>query len=182
MKTWLSVLCIALLAGCSSVEMKEPFPVSPLSDEVRAQLEGTWQIDESVFHIAFASNGVAQLACMEWDEEKEAFEMKTFPLYFAKQGKVLYVSMRGEDEPCAAPGGYTFMEVKPNDGQLVAWMANTDYFKEQVAAGKLKGTVEKDKHSTTVKLDAPSLEILGLISTNNAAFNYKEPIVLRRVQ
>ena len=183
MKSLIAILCVLFMAGCSSVEMREPFPVSQLSEKERDQLEGTWKKDEAVFYVAFGSNGVTQLAWVERDKEDEAFKVESFPLHFAKRNKTLYVSFRmeGEDKGGGEPSGYFFMEVKPSDRQLIIWPPNADHFKQLVEGGTLKGSVNKNKHSTTVKLDAPAAEILELIATNPAAFNYREPTVFQKL-
>jgi hypothetical protein len=176
---------LIVLAGCSSVEMKEPFPVSQLSEEERDQLEGMWKMDDGVLYVAFASNGVAQLAAIDWNKEAEVFELKTFPLHFAKRDESLYVSFRIEDEGECAPesSGYIFMEVKPSDHNLIVWPPNAACFAQLVENGTLKGTVEKGQYaSTTVKLDDPAVKILELVATNPAAFDYKEPTVFQRLE
>ena len=42
MKILSAIFCMAILAGCSSVTMKEPFPESKLTKEEQGQLTGTW--------------------------------------------------------------------------------------------------------------------------------------------
>lgn len=176
---------LMVLSGCSSVEMKEPFPVSQLSEKERDQLEGMWKMDDGVFYLAFASNGVAQLAAIDWNKEAEVFELESLPLHFAKRDKTLYVSFRIEDEGECDPesSGYVFMEVKPFDHNLVAWPPNVDCFAQLVEKGTLKGTVKKGQYaSTTVELDDPAEKILELVATNAAAFDYKDPTVFQRLE
>lgn len=179
MKTMLPFLCMILLAGCSSVEMKEPFPVSQLSEKEREQLEGAWKVDEAVFYVAFASNGVAQLAGIDWDKEDEVFRLESFPLHFAKCNGALYVSMPQESDE---PDRFIFAELKTDSSTIVAWMPNLDLFEKLVDQGKLKGTVEKEKHSKEILLDMPAADILELISTNPATINYKDPLVFQRLK
>lgn len=181
MKTVFSILCIILLAGCSSVQMKEPFPVSQLSEQERDQLEGIWTADGEVVQVAFTSNGVAQLAWTEWEDEK--FKMQTIPAYIAKKDETLYISLRLENETADSEStGYTFLELKPSAKQLILWLPNVDTFKKVVESGQLKGSVEEERYSDTVLLDSPAVEILEYITTNAAAFDYKEPAVFQRVE
>ena len=183
MKAVFAILCATLLAGCSNVEMKEPFPVSPLSEDERAQLEGLWREDDDVVQVAFASNGIAYLANVEWNKEDEEFRLETIPLHFAKREKKLYVSFRTEDKDGGSePSGYVFLEVKPSNRNAILWPANAEFFEGLVRSGKLKGSIEEGKHATTVRLDTPAADILGLVATNAAAFNYKEPTVLQRLR
>ena len=185
MKTRLKIACMGLLiilAGCSSVQMKEPFPVSQLSEQERDQLEGIWNVDDDVVQVAFASNGVAHVAWMEW--ENEAFQLTTFPVYLTKQDQTLYASFRFEGETLGpkSSSGYSFFELKPSDNKLILWPPDVDYFKGLVESGKIKGSVEKDTYSDAVLLNTPAVKILELITTNAAAFDYKEPTIFQRVE
>ncbi|MDF7801843.1 hypothetical protein P4C99_20360 [Pontiellaceae bacterium B1224] len=177
MKSAITILCVLLLAGCSSVQMKEPFPVSDLSEEERNQLEGTWNVDDEVLQVAFTSNGVAHVAWMEWKDE--AFQLKSFPVYVTKQDETLYISLRIEDETA---DGYSFFELKPSDTKLIIWPPDVEFFKQLVENGTLEGKIEEDKYSDAVLLNALAVEILELISTNTAAFDYKEPAIFQRLE
>jgi hypothetical protein len=181
MKTALTLLFITLLAGCSSVTMKEPFPMSQLSEEERQQLEGTWNVDDEVMQVAFTSNGIAQVAWMEW--ENEAFHLKSVPVYITKKNETLYISLQFEDKNTDSESpGYVFFELKPSAKKLILWPPNVDFFKTLVESGKLDGSVESDKYSDAVFLNNPAVEILELITTNAAAFDYKEPAVFQRLE
>jgi hypothetical protein len=181
MKTALTLLFIALLTGCSSVKMKEPFPMSQLSEKECQQLEGTWHVDDEVVQVAFTSNGVAQLAWMEW--ENETFQLKSVPVNITKKNETLYISLRIEDEKAdSGSPGYVFFELKPSVKQLILWPPNVDFFKTLVKSGKLDGSVTADKYSDTVFLNGPAVDILELITTNAAAFDYKDPAVFQRVE
>ena len=52
---------------------------------------------------------------------------------------------------------------------------------EQVENGTLKGTVEEGKHSKSISLDNDAAEILELISTHRAAFDYKSPLLFQKL-
>jgi len=173
-----AIFCMAILVGCSSVTMKEPFPESQLTKEEQAQLTGTWQLDGTVGHVAFASNGVPWLATVEWTDDD--FVLGKSRLYFTKRNDSLYVCMPTEPDETSE---YLFAEIKPaaNGENVNAWGPNAVFFGNLVANGQLKGSAEKDAHSITVELETPAVEILELISTNHAAIDYKNPLLFQKL-
>ena len=116
MRILAAIFCLAILAGCSSVTMKEPFPESPLTEKEQKQLTGTWQLDESVVHVAFTSNGVPWLAAVEWKDDD--FVLNKSRLYFAKRNDSLYVCMPTEPDETSE---YLFAEIKPTGKGVNAW-------------------------------------------------------------
>ena len=94
MRTWLSIGCVVLLAGCTAVTMQEPFPETPLTEEEQEQFEGVWQIDETVVNIAFTTNGVPWMAMVDWDDGD--FQLLKYRLHFTKHNNTRYVCMPGE--------------------------------------------------------------------------------------
>ncbi|RKX38360.1 MAG: hypothetical protein DRP64_15815 [Verrucomicrobia bacterium] len=176
MKILSAVFCMAILVGCSSVTMKEPFPGSQLTEKEQNQLTGTWQLDESVVHVAFTSNGVPWLAAVEWQDND--FVLNKSRLYFTKHNDALYVCMPTESDETSE---YLFAEIKPAGKGINAWGPDAAYFGKLVESGTLKGSVERDEHSTSVKLETPAVEILELIATNHAAIDYKTPLLFRKL-
>lgn len=178
MKILYAVLCTIILAGCSSVTIQEPFPESPLTAQERQQLTGTWQLEGSVWQVAFTSNGIPWMAAVEWKDED--FRIRKSRLYFTKHNAALYVCMPTEPD---RENEFLFAEIKPADnGKSVnAWGPNIDYFSGLVENGQLKGSVNKGEHAVTVRLESPAVEILGLISTNHATLNYKTPLLFQKL-
>ncbi|MEN8254197.1 MAG: hypothetical protein ABFR33_01895 [Verrucomicrobiota bacterium] len=177
MKILPAIFCLAILAGCSSVTMKEPFPESPLTEKEQQQLTGTWRLDESVMHVAFASNGVPWLATVEWKDAD--FVLNKSRLYFARRNDSLYVCTPIEPDDTSE---YLFAEIKPNGKGVNVWGPDAAYFGKLVESGTLKGSVEKGEHSTEVKLETPAAEILELIATNHAAIDYKTPLLFQKLE
>lgn len=178
MKILYAVLCAIILAGCSSVTMKEPFPETPLTAQEQQQLTGTWQLEGSVWQVAFTSNGIPWMAAVEWKDED--FRTSKSRLYFTRHNDALYVCMPTEPD---REDEFFFAEIKPvaNGKRVNAWGPDIDYFVALAEGGLLKGTVNKGEHSITVRLDTPATEILELISTNPAALNYKEPLLFKKL-
>lgn len=176
MKIKLLLFGILALAGCSSVIVKEPFPASTLTEEQRDSLEGTWLIDQQVVHIGFAENGAAWLAFTEWEDN--AFQLKQYRLGFSERNGSLYVSIP------MAPGAtnrYTFAEVKANGPQIVAWIPDIGFVEKQLGGATLKGVVEKS-NATQILLENPAAEVLDFFATTPGAFDYKNPLLFRRLE
>ena len=177
MKALISILCGMFLAGCSAVVLNEPFPESELPDEMRENLEGVWQLEEMAVNIAFTSNGIPWMAMVDW--EGDTFRLLTYRLYFTKQNDSLFFCMPTEP---GKTNEYFFAEFKQNEGRIVVWNPSVDVFGQLVENGTLAGSQEKEKYSTSITLEDKAVKILELISTNSAAFNYKEPILLRKLK
>lgn len=173
MKSIFFIFCMIVLAGCSSVTMKEPFPESQLTQEEQAQLTGSWETDGEVIHIAFTSNSVPWLAGVDW--ENEDFQLEKYRLYFVKRNNALYVCMQDETNE------YLFAELKVENNNAFLWGPDTDYFEKLVESGKLKGSAKEDKYSATITLETAAADILELISTNQAAIDYKNPLLYRKL-
>lgn len=177
MKTLLTLLCVVLLCGCSGVVMREPLPETILTQNEQKELSGTWAIDKSIVYLAFTDSGNPRLASVEW--ENGAFRLDEHPLNFSKTSDALYVSMKEDGKD--GTNAYLFAELRPDGDKCLVWIPETDQFEKLVKDGTLGGTVVKDKHSKKVILDAPGAAILGLLSTNSAAINYKAPMIFRKI-
>ena len=176
MRLFVAGLCVLFMAGCSSVTMKEPFPESALSEKEQSQLTGTWRLDETVMQVAFTSNGVPWLAVTEWKDND--FVLNKSRLHFTKHNDALYVCMPSE------PGDtneFFFAEVQTDGNKAFVWIPDADFFAGLVKNGTLKGAVEKDKHSKSITLDNNALEILEFVSTNRAAFDYRNPLLFQKL-
>ena len=172
-----SMLALAglLMAGCSSVTMKEPFPDSALSMEKRNKLSGTWLLDDTVLHVAFDSNGVPSLATTDWENDR--FVLSTFRPHAAKRRNTLYFSMPAE--PSGTASNQIFAEIALNGDRMFVWLPDVEFFRSQIEAGKIKGTIDG---SDDIVIETPAADILSLISTNSAAMDYKKPLVLNKLK
>ncbi len=177
MKWLFPALCLLLLAGCSNVVMMEPFPETPLTDQEKGAMEGTWRIGDDTFRLAFDRSGAAWLAQLDWEDDE--FKIQLFRLCCARRGDVIYVSM--PQEP-GATNRYLFAEIKPQGDTALAWMPNSEFFQAQVEGGQLEGTVEGKPNHPEIRLAAPASAILDLLSTTPGAIDYKNPMVFERIR
>ena len=177
MKTMIAVLCSLILMGCSSVLIKEPFPETVLTEKERENLQGAWRVDDSVIHVAFTHDGIPWYAAVEWKDDD--FRLEKERLYFSRHNDTLYVCMPNDP---GKTNGYYFAECKQEGDRAIIWMPDGDVFEKLVEQGILKGTVEQDTYSSSIKLDTPAVAILELLATNPAVFNYKNPVVLEKLK
>jgi hypothetical protein len=117
------------------------------------------------------------MAGIEWNNDD--FSLERTRLYFTRFDETLYVCMPAE------PGQheeYLFGEIKLDSEKAYVWGPDVDFFVRQVESGALKGSVDKNKHTTSVLLEAPARDILELISTNQAAIDYRNPLIIRKLK
>ncbi|MCF7816620.1 MAG: hypothetical protein K9M54_01960 [Kiritimatiellales bacterium] len=177
MKSFMAAVCVLVVAGCSNVLMKEPFPDSTLTEQQKTELTGRWRIDDDVVSLAFTSNGIPWLAMVEWKDDR--FQLNTYQLHFTKHGDALYLSMPAE--PNETTNGYYFAEIKVGGQGITVWSPSVAAFEGLVKAGTLKGNVKTSGHAKEISLDTPAQEILELIATNPATIDYKNPLVFQKL-
>lgn len=177
MKFISALFCMALMAGCSSVTLKEPFPDSELTSEEQESLTGIWHLYDSVMHVEFNGNDIPWAATVEW--KGEDFVLAKFRIHIAKRNDTLYACMPAEP---GSTNQYLFAEIKPTGEAIIIWGPDAHYFSKQVKNGMLKGSVDEGKHTVDVVLDTPASDILALISTNPSAIRYKEPLYYQRLK
>ncbi len=182
-RSLLLVLLVAT-AGCSAVTISQPLPLTEKPAD-QARLEGIWSMsDDEPVYLRFASNGVAQLAGVEWDEDENAFHLERCELIFSDGEHARFLSLR-----CFEDGAweeeYSFLRyVVTSDGDLVLWLPSPDAFKEAIAEGRLKGVVSQGKQSTSVTVTDDPAVLLALIDDPKRTdlFDYTEPMVVKKLQ
>lgn len=177
MKAVLCSIAVMVLAGCSSVVMQEPFPDSTLTREEMEALRGTWHSENDVFYVDFTTNGMPAMASVEWKNNQHT--LIRHDLHIAKRGDSFYLSVNADtgDEP----EEHVFAAFKPRDGEIIVWGPDLEFFKNQIAEEKLKGTVKEDGNATEIHLTSPSTVILERVATDRDAFDYDEPLIFKRL-
>ena len=174
----LALACTALLlTACSSVVMQEPFSDSRLTPDEMKELRGTWQLENDVIYLDFTTNGSPVMTSVEWTDDRHT--LIRHDLHIARRDGAYFFSLKAE--PGEEPEGYLFAAFRPRHDEIVVWGPDVSFFEALVRAGKLKGSVKKDRNTTQVALQSPAAEILDLIATNRAAIDYEEPLILRQL-
>lgn len=174
MKTFWTVILGALLAGCSAVTMREPFPETKLPEEVRQNLNGTWMVvgEGLVYYMDTSINRKPTLAWV--DENESGLFLEKARIYFTQTNDSLYACMPTDK---GVTNEFLFGELKVEEDLVVIWTPSENIFERLVESGKL----EAGRNEDVLTLESPAADILKLVSTNSAAFNYKGPILLRRL-
>lgn len=177
MKTIMLASVLILLAGCSSVLIKEPFPDSELTTKECSAFTGTWLYEKQVMDVAFTSNGIPYLATMDWKDDQ--FVINKYRVHATKKGDTLYVSL--PVKPNGESADYFFAEIQFEGDRIYLWPPSAGFFEEQIKQGSLKGSVDTKGQTREIVLETPASEILDLIATNSAALDYKHPLILKKL-
>ena len=173
-------IAMLLASGCSSVKTKHPLSNNPKAID-QEEFEGAWLADDQIFHVKFASNGVAKVAGVEWGSNDfhivhgemivtEGEEHNFLSIRFQEEGKWM-------DDYFFLP--YTFTD----QDDLILWAPDADAFKDLIEKKKLQGVVEKGKYSTNITITNAPTSLFKIINNpeDMKLFEYREPIVLRKI-
>ena len=182
-----NLLCVALLfvtglTGCSTVVSKNQLGAAAPAEETK-QLEGVWLAGENSdpLVIKHIKDNELRIAGVEWKANKfSLIELTAFVNAIEDQR---YVNVVDSESPPDQPQ-FTFAKlIAPNDDCLLVCLASVKSFEQAVEAGRLSGTIKKDKNSTTVTLDSSTEDLNRFIDPLKSAeqFEIESPLVLRRV-
>jgi hypothetical protein len=176
-----SVSWVALLSlGCSSVTTVHPLPwrIEPAD---QGRFEGTWLVGDDSFQIRFADNGVARFAGLDWEDDR--FRLEQGEMTICRGEHLGFLSVRTQEDG-EWMNHYYLVQFKFTDpGELLLWLPNADAFAEAVAQNRLEATVDGDGTGTDITITSPPEALLELIDDPDdlELFDYRDPIVLRRV-
>ena len=156
--------------------MLKPLP-NNTSVEDRELFEGAWSNNEGQCHVKFDSKGFGRMASLEWDDEKEVFNVDGGAFVLTKLKEEFYLSAyNGED----AKGETVLAKCALIEGDLLIWGADVKRFEELVKQGKLLGDVAKGDHGSSVTLKSSPGDLSEVLKSEKNLFFYKEPMVLRK--
>jgi len=173
--------CIIFLSiGCSGVTTKYPLSDNPKPID-QDKFEGAWLMDNKVFHLKFASNGVAQISGVKW--ENDQFQLVHVEMIITKGDKHNFLSVRIQEDGKWMDDYYLLSYMFSENGDLVVWSPNVDIFKNLVEKNHLQGVVTGDKYSTNVSITNAPVRFLKLINDpeNLTLFNYTKPTIIRKI-
>ena len=177
------LLLLAMLggSGCSSVTTTHPLSSDHKSID-REKFEGVWQMDESVVHVKFSPNGIAQIAGLKWD--KDEFRMGKAKAIVTEGKKHNFLSVQFQEDTGEWASGYYFLAYKFTDqGDLILWLPVPEVFEASVETKQLQGTIEEGEYSKNVTITNEPGALLEIINDpdNLQAFDYTEPMVLKKI-
>jgi len=169
------------LSGCSFVTTQHPLSSAPEAVD-RDKFEGAWLSEEEVVFIRFASNGVARLAGLDWQEDR--FQMLQGEMIITGAKKGNYLSVRFEEEGKWQNRYYLIQYKFTDQGDLLLWFPNEDIFAKAVEGGLLAGEVKPEAHHDDIFItDAPG-KVLHFLENPGPLrlFNTDQPLILKKVK
>ena len=176
----LSGVILLLSVGCSAVTIKDPLSENPEPID-QEKFEGTWLMDDEVFHVKFGSNGVAQIAGMEW--ESNQFHIVHAEVIVTKGDKHNFLSVRVQEDGEWMDEYFFLSYIFSENGDLVVWSPDVDMFEDKIENGHLQGVITEGKYSTHVSITNSPLKLLKLINDpeNMKLFEYGDPTIIRKI-
>jgi hypothetical protein len=164
------------VAGCSFSVMTQ-YPLSAPPNPVdKDKFEGIWLIDEQLpVYVMSASNGVARIAVVNWEEDNFRLIQGEMILTEGKEGDN-FISLRLENEEEWKLFLYKFK----GNGDLLAWEPNSHAFEAAIKTNLLLGSVSEGGIITVT--NSPD-EMLAFMNDpeRRDLFKYRDPMVLRRI-
>lgn len=168
-----------LLCSCDTVTTSRPLTTTPKAID-KEKFEGTWIVNGGAIHVNFTDDGIAHTAWLEW--KKDQFEMTRGELFMLEDEDDHFFSARFQENGKWEDKYFLAQYMFTDEGDLVIWMPKADIFAEAIKKNLLQGTVKKDKYSSNISITSDSKALLKFIKTsgNLKAFEYKEPIILKK--
>lgn len=177
----LSIITILLILSCSSVTIRQPLSNNPEPID-QEKFEGVWLVDDDeVVHVKFADSGIAKIAGLEWRDDQ--FQIMHGEMIMSEGNEYNFLSVRFQEDDKWVDN-YFFLPYKfTEQGDLVLWLPNEDAFEEAIGKKQLQGIIDKGQYSTSITVTNTSERLLEFINDpdNLRFFEYKEPIVLRKI-
>jgi len=177
----LSVLLLpALLAGCSSVTVKQPLPRMADAAE-QAAFEGEWVSEGQILYVRFDGKGIGHFAGVDWKDDR--FRLDEGEITISKGAEKGFLSARIMENGKWLDG-YYFAQYRFTDGgDLILWLPDVGAFADAVEKKKLDGIVEKGRQSRSVVVTSTPDKVLAFLNdpANSALFDYREPMIVKRL-
>lgn len=176
----LLLFAVFLICGCSTVVTKNPLTTDPNSYG-RDNFEGSWLIGDNIYFIRFAANGIARIAVVVWEDDR--YQLGHGEMIVKKGDKSNYLSVRFKQDPEWMDDYIILQYLFTDTGDLVLWIPNADIFEKAIKDKKLQGVIKKKKFSKDITITSDPAKLLDFLSEsdNLNLFDYREPIILRRV-
>ncbi len=169
-----------MLCGCYNVYLKHP--LSEVSDPVdKEKLEGAWILEGDVVYLKFDEKGKAALAGMEWEENK--FVLNHAEMIVTKGKEHNFINIRVEEDG-EMMEEYIFAQYSvTDDGDLIIWLPDRDFFQEALASKKLEGKSTESESGGTILIESSPEKVMSLIDDpdNNEIFMYEDPMIIKRL-
>lgn len=177
----LSILfLLAVLAGCSSVTVKQPLPSMADAAELAA-FEGEWVSEGQILYVRFGADGIGRFAGVDWKEDR--FSLDEGEIIVSKGAEKGYLSVRLMENGKWLDNYYIAQYRFTGQGDLILWLPDIVAFADAVGKGKLDGVVEKGSHTGSVALTSTPEKLMAFLNdpANGALFDYREPMIIKKL-
>ena len=176
-------LSVMLLTGCKTVVSMNPVGI-PDTEIKKEQYEGIWQIDEGAIQCKFAKDGkTLVVGGVEWNDDAQEYKLQQIKVDLRKIGDRRFLNLLSQDDDTETTGPrYFFAEYNFKDGNeeyILLWYPDFGKFKEAIEENKIVGSATDDTVTITEKPE--SLMTFLQQYQDKDLFNYREPIIIRRI-
>lgn len=166
-------LCLALAASCKVVTVPSPLGTTAVQP-VSADWDGTWVCGfQSPVTLWVHDAGTVRMTYTEMEADKLVTRQLEWKL--ETHGDWMFASAALPD----MPGKFLWARVWREEEQIIAWLPDPEQLAEQVRAGALPGTVDKDGNVFLGELSGEHLD--ALTTRESGSIRWDEPVALVRV-
>jgi len=176
----ISLTSVLFLSACSTVTIPYPLSANPKPID-KEKFEGVWDGGEPTVHVRFGSNGIAQIAWLDWADNE--FQIVRAEMIVTEGDENNFLSFRMEEDG-KWTNTYVFCQYSFSDnGELIVWNPNTETFEKAIEKGLLQGEVESGITGTTIAITNAPGKLLEFINDpeNLKLFEYRKPVILRKI-
>jgi len=166
-----------LLTGC-------PESVHPVSDPAGAvhdpALFGTWHgtfdDEEMYLHVGPSAHGMTDAVTVEHKRKDGELKVERYTAFPSRLEGFSMLNLRPDD----GGRGYSLLKYEVGKKKLTVWMTSVAAVREDIKAGKLKGTAEEGQFGDT-RITAPSAEIAAWLRAADRKRLFDKPMEFRKV-
>ena len=176
----LGALLVSAVTGCASVTLLQPLPATADATE-RARLEGEWIAEDQIIHVRFGSNGMGQIAGVDWKDGQ--FRLETGEITACRGARQRFLSVRVKTDQEWEPHYYFAQYDFTPEGDLLLRLPDPVLFDAAVQTGRLEGTVEKTDYFHTVEISSAPEVLVAFLNDPESGelFDFKDPMILKRL-
>lgn len=149
--TLLLLASVFLISACDSLVTTDPVSTKSEQRDMK-DFQGTWRSEESDAHeqfsIVFDNKGVAHLASLAWNDEKQVFDIEQIQFITAWYGKNKYLSILKINNVDFI-GAYPLFQYNIQDDLLIICLPDNDKFAQAIEDKELSGTIKSGSYSST---------------------------------
>jgi len=174
------LLLLSVMAGCSSVTVKQPLP-RMADDSELAAFEGEWVSEGQILYVRFGADGIGRFAGVDWKEDR--FSLDEGEIIVSKGAGKSYLSLRLMENGKWLDGYYIAQYRFTGQGDLILWLPDIGAFADAVGNRRLDGVVEKGSQTGSVVVTSTPEKVLAFLNdpASGALFDYSDPLIIKKL-